>query len=139
MSSKIKSNKKSGFTLVELVIVIAILAVLAAIAIPIISTTINSAKMSAMESDRSTLNLLLKTAVTELENSVKPTTYNHSAVNSNTKIDDVLYENNLNDIDFTRTINGSTFYMVWTGKSLEISQNPAHLITGSTTLATLTT
>ncbi len=61
MVQKIQANRsKKGFTLVELVIVIAILAILAAIAIPVITTTINSAKLSALESDKTTIDMVLK-------------------------------------------------------------------------------
>ena len=77
MQQKIQAKKsKKGFTLVELVIVIAILAILAAIAIPVITTTINSAKISTMESDTATLNMLLKEAVNTSKASMSNTTWN---------------------------------------------------------------
>lgn len=140
MKEKMKRlGRRHGFTLVELVIVIAILAILAAIAIPVINTTINSAKMSTLESDTATLDLLLKTAVTEMENSVKPTVYHGSVVGVSTKIEDVLYENNLGSIPLTRRIAGSTYYMVWNHGGLDISLDSTNQISYSTTLGWLAT
>lgn len=133
----VKKKGKKGFTFVELVVVIAVLAILAAIAIPVITTTINSAKLSAMESDRETLDILLKTAVCEMEGNLHPTVYNNSAVGPGTDIEDVMIENSLGDIEFTRKIGGKNYYMVWNGNSLEISETSSNLITSATTLAML--
>lgn len=134
-----RTNKKSGFTLVELVIVIALLAILAAIAIPVITSTINSGKMSVMESDCQTADLLIKTALTELDNEVFPTTYNGTTVNPDTTVEDIFIENSIDDFEFSRTIAGTTYYMVWENGGLKISTSPTGGITTATTLSALST
>lgn len=112
--TKAKKRKK-GFTLVELVIVIAILAILAAIAIPVITTTINSSKMSVMESDAATLNMLIKEAVNVSKIKMKGVYYNGAAP-ANATIEDVLIANNIvaDDDFFTRDIGGKEYKMVFT-------------------------
>ena len=124
MQQKIQAKKsKKGFTLVELVIVIAILAILAAIAIPVITTTINSAKISTMESDTATLNMLLKEAVNTSKASMSNTTWNGKTAASAT-VGDVCSENNITITAnyFTRTIGGASYVMVWTSQhDLKIS------------------
>lgn len=135
---KIKKSKK-GFTVLELIIVIAVLAILAAIAIPVITTTINSAKRSAMESDRETLETLIKTAVTEMQGGVQQTFYNDSAVGPSTDLEDIMTENNLGDVQLERIIGGKNYYMIWNGKNIEISETSTHQLTESTTLSTLCT
>lgn len=137
MKMKIAKANKKGFTLVELVIVIAILAILVAIAIPSISTTINSAKLSTMESDTQTLDMLLKTAVNEMESESLKTMYNGSQVGPGTKVEDVMIESMIPDIELTRNIGNVTYYMVWKNKNLTLSSNPAHAINDTTTLAFL--
>ncbi len=97
MMQKIQAKKsKKGFTLVELVIVIAILAILAAIAIPVITTTINSSKISVMESDTATLNMLVKECINTSKAKITTTTYG-TAKNTADKatILDILQSNNL--------------------------------------------
>lgn len=94
MSSKLKSvNSKKAFTLLELVIVIAVLGVLAAIAVPVITTSINSAKLSTMESNAATVEMLLKEAINTSKVGMK-TTYNNQRV-INASVEDVLIENNI--------------------------------------------
>ena len=117
MMQKVQAKKsKKGFTLVELVIVIAILAILAAIAIPVITTTINSSKMSVMESDCATVNMLVKEAINNQQAGIATTTYAGVAATSKSTltISHVLAENNLpSGTDFfTRQIGGSTYNMV---------------------------
>lgn len=48
-------NKKAGFTLIELIVVIAVLAILSLILVPSVSRAINEARMSA---DKATLRSL---------------------------------------------------------------------------------
>ena len=108
-------KQKSGFTLVELVIVIAILAILAAIAIPVITTTINSSKMSVMESDAATLNMLVKEAVNVSKINMQGITY-HGAKPADATIEDVLLANNIDAGDdfYKRDIGGVEYQMVFT-------------------------
>ena len=118
MQQKLQAKKsKKGFTLVELVIVIAILAILAAIAIPVITTTINSSKLSTMESDTATVNMLLKEAVNTSKASIKTTKWGGKDYTQAT-VDDVLAQNDLRtDADFfKRHIGGSDYELVWTDK-----------------------
>lgn len=116
MMQKMQAKKsKKGFTLVELVIVIAILAILAAIAIPVITTTINSSKISVMESDVATINMLVKEAINTSKASISTTTYNSKTANSAT-VGDVLTENEIDysgSAFFTRTIGGTTYNIVY--------------------------
>ena len=116
MMQKIQAKKsKKGFTLVELVIVIAILAILAAIAIPVITTTINSAKLSTMESDTATLNMLLKEAVNTSKASMTNTKWNGNTAAA-ASVHDVCVENNIDDSEnyYSRHIGGTDYTMVWT-------------------------
>lgn len=124
MTEKIKKTKKRkrGFTLVELVIVIAILAILAAIAIPVITTTINSTKMSVMESDAATLNMLVKEAVNISKVKLRAVTYNSKNAAFAT-VADICKENDIGQSGnytvsagtfFSRTIGGVSYTMVFT-------------------------
>ena len=118
MMQKIQAKKyKKGFTLVELVIVIAILAILAAIAIPVITTTINSSKLSTMESDTATVNMLLKEAVNTSKASIETTKWNGKTAKE-ASVKDVLAQNDIKtDHDFfTRHIGGQDYTIVWTDK-----------------------
>lgn len=115
MMQKIQAKKsKKGFTLVELVIVIAILAILAAIAIPVITSTINASKLSTMESDRTTIDMLVKEAINTSKASIMTTTYNGNDATAAT-VDDVLTENGLVAADLlaVRRIGGVDYQIVW--------------------------
>ena len=144
MMQKVQAKKsKKGFTLVELVIVIAILAILAAIAIPVITTTINSSKMSVMESDCATVNMLVKEAINNQEAGITTTTYAGIAATDKATltVSHVLAENNLpagTDF-FTRSIGGSTYNMVAnTTNGLTISvQAGGTALTGNQNIAAL--
>ena len=129
-----KRNSRKGFTLVELVIVIAILAILSAIAIPVIITTINASKLSVMESDCATMQILLDSAVAEYDTGVCHTVYNNRVVCGSTTIADIMTEHHLEHVDFSRTIAGVNYYMTWKKGALSISNTSTNLITSSTTL-----
>ena len=133
MIQKIHSKKnKKGFTLVELVIVIAILAILAAIAIPVITTTINAAKLSGMESDCTSVNMLLKEAVNCSKVFLKSTKWNGKSYFQAT-VKDVLDEANIDCSEdfFIRTIGGVEYSMVWTdGYNLEMSGGDLPAVNG---------
>ena len=109
-----KAKSKHGFTLVELVIVIAILAILAAIAIPVINTTVNSARISVMESDAATLDLLVAECIATSKGGIKTATYgnaNHLA--SEATVGDICESNNLGNDSFpisAATAGGNTFF-----------------------------
>ena len=132
MMQKMQAKKsKKGFTLVELVIVIAILAILAAIAIPVITTTINSAKLSTLESDAKTVDMMLKEAVNNYLVSNKAVTYN-SQVAASATVGDVFIENNLDSaVVASRTIGGQTYAIAWENGQAVVSGS------GYTTGATL--
>ena len=115
MMQKVQAKRsKKGFTLVELVIVIAILAILAAIAIPVITTTINSSKLYTMESDRATLNMLLKEAINTSKASITTTKWN-GATAAEATVGDVCAENDLDDSEnfYSRVIGGETYELYW--------------------------
>lgn len=113
MKERVNNNRsKKGFTLVELVIVISILAILASIAIPIISTTVNSAKMSALESDSTTVELLFKEALAAYRTDMN-TSYNGKSPSAAT-LNDVLVENTIDStIMDVRRIGGVEYCIVW--------------------------
>ena len=132
MQQKLQAKKsKKGFTLVELVIVIAILAILAAIAIPVITTTINSSKLSTMESDTATVNMLLKEAVNTSKASIKTTTWNGQTADA-ASVKDVLEENDIRtDAEFfSRHIGGKDYTIVWTDKDNAAIQGGDYEATG---------
>ncbi len=118
MMQKMQAKKsKKGFTLVELVIVIAILAILAAIAIPVITTTINSAKLSTLESDAKTVDMMLKEACNNYLVDNTNTKYS-GAVAADATVGNVLAENNLPDsVLDNRQIGGTTYCIGWTNES----------------------
>ena len=111
MMQKIQAKKsKKGFTLVELVIVIAILAILAAIAIPVITTTINSSKVSTMKSDGATTAMLVKEAVNNRLAHIDTTDYaGVVATDDALTVQQVLVAN---DIDTTKFAKGSDTYYI---------------------------
>lgn len=113
MSEKIKRRKsKKAFTLVELVIVIAILAILAAIAIPVITTTINSAKLSTMQSDSATIEMLIKEAINTSKAGIYME-YNGHLLTSAT-VRDVLVQNHVNlDVMSVKKVNGIEYAISW--------------------------
>lgn len=114
MMQKLQAKRsKKGFTLVELVIVIAVLAILAAIAIPVISTTINSAKMSTLKSEAATVDMLCKEWVNIYKVSLKGITYNGKSPES-AKLSDVLKQSDLDmSIVSTRVIGGVSCMIQW--------------------------
>ena len=113
MKEKLRSKiSKKGFTLVELVIVIAILAILASIAIPVISTTVNSAKLSALDTDSTTVEMLFKEAFSAYKTGMK-TTYNGKEPSAAT-LNDVLVENKINPkVMDVRKVGGTNYCIVW--------------------------
>ena len=114
MMQKMQAKKsKKGFTLVELVIVIAILAILAAIAIPVITTTINSSKLSTIDSDKTTVDMVLKEAVNTYKASIWTTTYNSNNASAAT-VGDVFSEQGLAaTLLDSRTIGGTDYQIRW--------------------------
>lgn len=82
------TNKKRGFTLVELVIVIAVIAILSAVLIPTFTGIINKARQSADETAVANMNTILKA-----DGAVEPTTLN--------ELYNVLSENGIDAKDYT--------------------------------------
>ena len=113
MSEKIKRYKsKKAFTLVELVIVIAILAILVAVAIPVITTTINSAKLSTLESNAATIEMLTKEAINAYKADMK-TEYNKKRL-VNATLEDVLLQANMDlDIMSVHEIGKEKYAIYW--------------------------
>ena len=140
MMQKMQAKKsKKGFTLVELVIVIAILAILAAIAIPVITTTINSAKLSTLDSDKTTVDMVLKECINTYKTGNTVTKYNTKTADAAT-VEDVFIEQKL-DLKLldSRTIGGTAYQIVWNGGAASIAQGGTGgtVITGATTMAQL--
>ena len=131
MMQKVQAKRsKKGFTLVELVIVIAILAILAAVAIPVITTTIKSAKLSTMESNAASLNMMVKEAINCSKAKIKATTWNDKNYLDAT-IDDVALENDLynettkeewsaTDAFYYKSIQGKPYGIEWDEDSKQI-------------------
>lgn len=129
MNAKISKATKSkkGFTLVELVIVIAILAILSAIAVPIVTTLIMSSKLSVMQSDCETINMMVMECRNNYLTHNRTTTYGENSVTAATAtLEDVCYTCNLdysNGDLFTRTIGADTYQMVYRNGKVLISGN----------------
>ncbi|MBQ2152681.1 MAG: prepilin-type N-terminal cleavage/methylation domain-containing protein [Clostridia bacterium] len=107
-----KKNSKKAFTLVELVIVIAILAILAAIAVPVITTIINSGKLSVLESDCQTVEVAIKEAMATSKAGIKAT-YNSKNVRLAT-VSDVLKQNDIDlEVMSVREIGHYQYAIYW--------------------------
>lgn len=120
-----RKRSKKGFTLVELVIVIAILAILAAIAIPVINTVIISAKMSVLESDCVTLQMLMDEAIMTYRYGNRSVTYNGKPVGEATYKDVILEAgldyNDFDTFDKPRKIGKMKYYIYWMGGEIVYS------------------
>ena len=134
----LKNNKK-GFTMVELIIVIAVLAILCSIAIPLVGTVIRASQLSTMESDSVTVESVLTAALVDYEAGNKNAQYNSAPATGSTKVKDVLIENNIDDIDFSRNIGGVMYYMTWKNRKLEITNSPTNSLSDTMTLYDLKT
>ena len=130
--TRMTGRGKKGFTLVEIVIVIAILAILSAIVIPLISTTVSAAKMSVMESDSETLDMLVKECITNAETCNRTITHGKNGVTANlATVGDICYTNNIEATSgyFTRTFDKETYRMAWSNGSVSvISGAPSNCI-----------
>lgn len=113
MSEKIKKAKsKKAFTLIELVIVIAVLGVLAAIAVPVITTTINSGKLSTLESNSATIEMMLKEAINASKAEMR-TLYNGQRL-SNATVEDVLIQHNIDvSVMEVQEIGSESYAIYW--------------------------
>ena len=65
MFKKLKENKKKGFTLVELIVVLVILAILAALLIPALTGYINKAKNKSIVAETRQVVMAVQTLVEE--------------------------------------------------------------------------
>ncbi len=132
-------NCKKGFTMVELVIVIAVLAILSSIAIPLVRSVIRASQLSTLESDSVTVESVLTAALVDYEAGNKNAQYNNAPATGSTKVSDVLKENNIEDVEFSRTIGGVIYYMTWKNGHLEITNSSTNSLSNSMTLYDLKT
>lgn len=110
---RIKTNNKSGFTLVELVVVIAILVALTAVAIPVVSHTVNGAVLSAANTDSQTLEYHLRLAKADVDTKNEDT-YGILVSDPNTfKVGDVVRFQSFESICKPRAYNERTIVPVW--------------------------
>ena len=108
-----RGKSQKAFTLVELVVVIAILSILAAIAVPVITSSMNSARISTMKSNRATVDMLLKEAVNTSKVSLTTVKYNNKRVSEAT-VEDVLKENNISlDVMKVHKIGSVQYAIKW--------------------------
>ncbi len=118
-------RSKVGFTLVELVIVIAILAILAAIAVPVITTTINSAKVSTLMSDTTTVkDIILEGVTASIAGYGSTYQYRIAGMTGYKDLEQLTVEEYLsvNEISAKvlecRNIGGSYYAIGWTGSTV---------------------
>lgn len=71
MLKKLKNNKKKGFTLVELIVVLVILAILAAMLIPALTGYINKAKEKSITAETRSAVMAAQTLVDEKYGTIK--------------------------------------------------------------------
>jgi prepilin-type N-terminal cleavage/methylation domain-containing protein len=115
---KLMKKSKSGFTLVELVIVIAILAIVAAIAIPTAANVIGNANKAADASNAQAIEMAIKTCQAEgiAENTNNSTTFEKvkneygQATNPKKKVVDLLADYGVSSTVLTTKQSGYSFY-----------------------------
>lgn len=129
MLDKLKEkNSKKAFTLVELVIVIAVLGILAAIAVPVITSMLNSARLSTLKSNSTTVDMVIKEAVNAYKVGLK-TEYNNKPVTTAT-VKDVLIQNGVKlDVMEKQTINKVDYAIYWDKDTQAVSVHSGTNIT----------
>lgn len=117
----IKKNKKKGFTLIELVIVIAILAILAAILIPSISGYVNKANDARNQANGRSVYMAATLAVSENEDTEKQKAAASSL--SDTKVSEIKTDDSGNVTSVTYSIGDKSYTVTITNGQPAVTEN----------------
>jgi prepilin-type N-terminal cleavage/methylation domain-containing protein len=105
-------RSKSGFTLIELVMVIVVLAILTAIAIPVVTHTVNNAVLNSALTDCNTIHnsIVMAKADIQAKNNMS---YGDDAINGTISVEQVIEYNGLREACEEKNYYGRQIVPVW--------------------------
>lgn len=105
-------RSKSGFTLIELVMVIVVLALLAAIAVPVVRHTVNKAVLNVALTDCNTINDSIVMAKADIRTR-NDSSYGEDAINGTISVEQVIEFNGLQKACDEKNYYGRQIVPVW--------------------------